>query len=484
LCGEDQVPFLKDFREGWVRPALFFGNNPVSLIGGALTTSSAMTLIGFWIVDIVGHGGSGNPYVGIIFDLILPALFVLGLLLIPLGMWIRHAKVKAAGQLPAIYPKVDFADPVFRHGIDYVIVATFLNFVIVGTASYRGVAYMDTPNFCGQACHVMQPEWRAYAVSPHSNVACTECHVAPGVSGYAHAKLNGTRQLMMVAMRDYSRPIMADDKVPPSSMTCVHCHNPERSIGDKLVVKTSFADDEKNSVTRTVVLVHAGETDASGKLDGIHGAHLAHIEYASTDTAHQTITLVRKFNADGTSVDFAAADAKAPAGGQLRRMDCIDCHNRPAHSFDTPDGALNKAMEAGALSPSLPFIHKEGMALIQADYSSQDEAATKIRSGVEDFYRTQYAVLWNAQQAQIEQAAAALVTIYNDNVFPFMNVTWGTHPDNLGHTAALAGGCMRCHDGSHTSKSGASITNDCAACHNLVAVDDASPKVLADLGMR
>jgi hypothetical protein len=79
------VPVFQRLRENWIRPALFFGNNPISLLGGAITTASALTLIGFWIVAFFGHGGSGNPYVGIIFDLCLPALFVLGLLLIPIG---------------------------------------------------------------------------------------------------------------------------------------------------------------------------------------------------------------------------------------------------------------------------------------------------------------------------------------------------------------------------------------------------------------
>jgi hypothetical protein len=301
------------------------------------------------------------------------------------------------------------------------------------------------------------------------------------VPGYIHAKLNGTRQLAMVLMHNYPRPIMADDRVPPSSATCYQCHNPERSIGDKLVVKAAFADDEKNTVTRTVILVHVGGRDAFGKLDGIHGAHMAHIEYASTDATHQTITLVRKTNADGTSVDFVSSDAKGTAG-KMRQMDCIDCHNRPAHSFDTPEAALDKEMAAGTPSPALPFIHKQGMALIQAGYASQDEAASTITAGLYEFYRSQYPVLWNTQRAQIDQAARALVEIYSDNVFPSMNVKWGTHPNNDGHTVAMAGGCLRCHDGGHTTKSGASITNDCTVCHNLVAIDEANPKVLADLG--
>src|SRR5277367_1721153 len=211
------------FRENWARPFLFLGNNPISLIGGALTTASAIILIGFWVVDVVARSGPASPYVGIVIDLCLPGLFVLGLILIPIGMLLRRRRLKAAGQLPTEYPKVDLGDPVFRRGVDFVVIATFINFVIVGTASYRGVAYMDTPNFCGQSCHVMAPEFSAYHRAPHSNVACTECHVAPGVPGYIHAKVNGTKQLIMVILHNYPRPIMAEGKVPPAQDTCIKC---------------------------------------------------------------------------------------------------------------------------------------------------------------------------------------------------------------------------------------------------------------------
>ena len=198
------------FRENWARPLLFLGNNPISLIGGALTTASAMTLIGFWVVDVVGRSGPASPYVGIIIDLCLPALFILGLILIPIGMWLRRRRLRTAGQLPSNYPEVDFGDPVFRHGLDFVVVATFINFVIVGTASYRGVAYMDTPNFCGQACHVMASGVGGLSVSQH--------HTARGMYRVSHcgwrrwfrnAKVNGTKQLMQVVFDKYPRPILA-----------------------------------------------------------------------------------------------------------------------------------------------------------------------------------------------------------------------------------------------------------------------------------
>jgi hypothetical protein len=63
-----------------------------------------------------------------------------------------------------------------------------------------------------------------------------------------------------------------------------------------------------------------------------------------------------------------------------------------------------------------------------------------------------------------------------------MKVGWGTHPDNLGHNDYP--GCFRCHDGSHNAKDGKNITNDCAMCHNLVAIDEANPKQLAEIGMQ
>jgi len=87
-----------------------------------------------------------------------------------------------------------------------------------------------------------------------------------------------------------------------------------------------------------------------------------------------------------------------------------------------------------------------------------------------------------SKSAQIKAAADELVALYNQNVFPYMKVTWGTHPNNIGHMSYP--GCFRCHDGSHAAKDGTSITQDCAACHNLLAVDEAKPKVLADLGIQ
>lgn len=224
------------FKKDWLRSVVFLGRNYISFAGTALTTASAAILFGFWVISVLGHGGSKNPYLGIIVDLIFPGLFLLGLLLIPLGIWIRQRRLRSLRQLPAVFPQIDFSDPVFWSSVAFVAVLTVINFVILGTASYRGVAYMDTPSFCGQSCHVMEPEWVAYHVSPHSDVPCTKCHIGPGVQNFMHAKMNGTKQMFEVLLNDYDRPVMPDDRIPPAGLTCLGCHNATRNIGDKLLV--------------------------------------------------------------------------------------------------------------------------------------------------------------------------------------------------------------------------------------------------------
>jgi len=485
---------LQKIRENWVRPALFFGNNPISLAGGAITTASGVTMLAYWLVEILGRSND-NPYLGIIFFLILPGLFVLGLVLIPIGVFLRRKALQKAGQIPAEFPKVDFNDKMFRHGVDIVVLATIVNLLIVSVASYRGAAYMDSPQFCGQSCHVMHPEYAAYKVSAHSHVACVDCHIGAGAESYVKAKVNGTKQLVEVAFHpmasmaprfipDYPTPIPSPVmNLRPAREICEGCHTPARFIGEKLLVKSTFADDEKNTETQSVVVLHLGGRDSLSHLTGIHGVHLGHIEYISSDPTRTAIPWVQKRNDDGSVTEFAASTTGGNVPkGERRVMDCIDCHNRASHTFQTPEDALNRAMAEGAVSPELPWVHKEGMELLKATYASQDEARAKIPAQLEAFYRNGHPEVMATKAALVKAAGDGLVTLYSQNVFPYMKVTWGTHPNHIGHMSYP--GCFRCHDGDHASKDGKSITQDCAACHNLLAVDESKPKVLSDLGIQ
>jgi nitrate/TMAO reductase-like tetraheme cytochrome c subunit len=476
------VPLLQKFREGWVRPALFFGNNPISLAGGAITSASGVTMIGYWLVELFGRF-SDNPYVGIIFFLLLPGVFIGGLLLIPVGMLIRRKKLQKAGQIPVAFPKIDLNDRMFRHGIDIVLVATIVNLLVVAIASYRGASYMDSPQFCGQSCHVMHPEYTAYKISAHSHVACTECHIGSGAQAYFNAKVNGTKQLLEVAFNRYPTPIPSPvTSLRPARVICEGCHTPAKFVGEKLLVKSNFADDATNTETQTVLVLHLGGEDSLSHLSGIHGVHLNHMEYITTDKTRSTIPWVQRTNANGTETVFASSALNgAMPKGERREMDCIDCHNRAAHTFATAEEALNRSMADGAISTDLPFVHKEGLELLNGTYASQSEAKVKIPAQLEAFYKASNPAILTAKAAQLKAAGAELSKIYCQNVFPEMKVTWGTHPNNIGHMAYP--GCFRCHDGDHVAKDGKAITQDCANCHNLLAVEEPKPKVLSDLGL-
>jgi nitrate/TMAO reductase-like tetraheme cytochrome c subunit len=473
----------------WFRLIYYLGQNTLSLIGVVLTSSSAITLIGFWIYDFL-LPGPPHPYIGILIFLLLPGVFVLGLLLIPIGIYFRRSKLRAQGELPSIYPAVDLQTPLVRNGLLFIGFATLLNIMIFGFASYRGVSYMDTTTFCGQTCHtVMAPEFSAYQNSPHSRVACVECHIGPGADWFVKSKLSGLRQVFAVTFKTYSRPIPSPVKyLRPARETCEQCHWPARFTGEKFLVKTNYKEDEKNTPLTTVLLLKIGGQTWQGSV-GIHGRHLdagSRIHYISIDQQRQVIPVVYYTDDKGKTVEYVSTDIKTSKEqldkGEHRAMDCIDCHNRPTHAFELPENAVDLRLSKGLISPGLPYVRKKAVELLKADYPDRATAKAKIVEGITSYYRASYPEIYNTKPALVEQAAATTADIYLRNIFPDMKVAWGTHPNNLGHNDFP--GCFRCHDGSHTSADGQTITNDCSACHNVLAMQEEKPKVLADLGMQ
>jgi len=473
----------------WLRFLYFLGQNPISLAGAVLTTSSAATMIAFWVYDFL-LPGPPHPYIGILLFLILPGVFIFGLLLIPVGILLRRHRLLVRGELLDIYPAINLREPMVRHGVFLVGILTFLNVIIFATASYHGVAYMDSTQFCGQTCHtVMVPEFTAYQGSPHAHVNCVECHIGPGAGWFVRSKLSGVRQVFAVTFHTYSQPIHAPVKyLRPARETCEQCHWPQRFTGDKFVVKTTYKDDEKNTPQTTVMLLKVGGRTWQGSV-GIHGRHLdegARIRYISIDDQRQVIPVAYYTDDSGKTIEFVSSDIQATkqqlAAGEHLSMDCVDCHNRPTHAFELPENAVNKQMAAGLISPELPFIRKKAVELLKADYPDRYAARQRIVEGVKTFYHTSYPSLYDSRRALVEQSADTVANIYLRNIFPDMKMTWGVHPNNLGHNDSP--GCFRCHDGSHVSADGQAITNDCTACHNLLAVEEQNPKILADLGVK
>lgn len=479
---------VRDRLSGILRPFFYLSHNSITLAGAIITTSSAFTLLGFWLFEIF-ISGHVHPYAGIVFFLILPGVFVAGLALIPLGVWLQRRKLRARGELPAEYPKVDLHDPDLRRGMGWVMGLTFVNVIMLGTASYRGVEYMDSNQFCGLTCHsVMEPEYTAFLGSPHARVGCTGCHIGPGAPWFVRSKLSGVRQVFAVNLNTYSRPIPSPVKeLRPARETCEQCHWPQKFHGDKFLVRTKYADDEANTAMTTVLVLKIGGRTWQGAV-GIHGRHLDEVErisYIATDDRRQVIPHVTYLDDNGQTVVYESTDVQVTpeqlAKGEQRKMDCMDCHNRPTHVFELPERAVDSALSVGRISPTLPYIKKQAVAALRGEYPDRDVAKQKISAALTEFYRTSYPEVYKNHRAQVETAIQSVQQIYLRNVFPGMKVTWGTYPNNIGHEDFL--GCFRCHDGLHQSKDGRVIAQDCTSCHNILAMEETNPKVLADLGL-
>jgi len=201
---------------GWLSPIVYLSGNWISRTGVFLVT--AAVIFGVLLLPAsLGHP-NGNPYFGILAFLLLPAFFLAGLALIPIGIAIQRRRGRPAH---AVLPLTS-ANPEWMKLVRFLGVATVLNIAIAGYAAYGAVSYMDSNSFCGRACHVvMAPEHTALSFGPHAQVECVACHIGPGASGFVKAKWGGLRQLMMLATNTYSRPIPgATDRMIPARDRC------------------------------------------------------------------------------------------------------------------------------------------------------------------------------------------------------------------------------------------------------------------------
>ncbi len=437
-----------------------------------LTTISAVLFLVVFLADLFGW--HSNPYVGIVFFLILPGVFLFGLALIPLGAWVERRR-RARGRAPSEvhWPRADLNDPVQRRAAVIIFTMTIANVVVVSLAAYRGVEYMDSTQFCGQVCHsVMKPEFTAYQDGPHSRVTCVQCHIGPGASWFAKSKISGVRQVLAVTFHTYSRPIPSPVRnLRPARDTCEQCHWPEKFHGDKVRRVYEYAGDEKNTESVTTMQVHVGGgSERLGIAQGIHWhMNVANeVEYIATDDKRQVIPWVRVKDRLGAVREYTAEGVTPDqlAKGERRRMDCMDCHNRPSHPMaSTPERAVDEMIARGAIPRTLPFVRREAVKALKISYPTQEAAGEGISRTLRDFYRAQYRQAYMSQRQDVEKAVQAADTIYRRNVFPEMSVQFGTYPNNIGHMDFP--GCFRCHDDNHKSKDGKAIGQDCESCHKI-----------------
>lgn len=459
-------------------PTLF--RNYISFAGALIVAASLASIILLFLIELTK--AADNPYLGIVTYVILPTFLILGLVIVFAGMLFerRRRRLRPDSEIAA-YPKIDLNDPRQRRIAFSLVAVSFVFIFMSAFGSYRAYEYSESVEFCGETCHsVMKPEFVAFRATSHARIRCVDCHVGSGAQSYARAKLNGAHQLYSLAFNKYSKPIHTPvQNMRPANETCEQCHWPSKFYGAQMKTFNHYAYDEQNSLRQTRMLINVGGGDqGGGPIAGIHWhMNLANeVSYIATDSHRQVIPWVRVKDRQGNVTEYYDRTRRLSAEQistlEKRRMDCIDCHNRPAHTYLPPDVAVDQSIAAGRLDPSLPYLKRQAIASLNQPYTTEDEAVKAIGTSLDAFYRTSYAEVYRQKGDAVKGAISETQRIYRTYFFPEMKTNWETHPNNIGHL--YSSGCFRCHDGEHVSDTGKVISNNCNVCHTVIS-DSARP---------
>lgn len=438
--------------------------NWISLTGLLVSVGAFFAFLLLGLLDSLAP--FSNPYMGLLTYFVAPGMLLVGLLLGLIGAWVERRAIAHAvpGKMPAL--QIDLSQPRHRRFMGIFVVASVIFLLVIAVGSYRSYHFTESVQFCGQACHqVMGPELTTYQHSSHARVRCTECHIGPGATWFVKAKISGLYQVYATMFDKYPRPIDTPIKnLRPAQETCEQCHWPKKFVGNLDRTYNHFLSDEKNTPYSIRLLLRVGGGDPThGPVGGIHW-HMNvgnRIEYVVTDKDHQKIPWVRMIDNQGVITEFTTPDLKGkPEALGIRTMDCMDCHNRPAHNLQAPDAAVDLAMSLGKIDRALPFVKKNCVIALTQPYKNKTEAFQSIATMLAQKY---------PDDPRVRPVISEIQRIYEQNFFPEMKATWKVYHDNIGHRNWA--GCFRCHDGLHKTADGKKTikANDCNACHTILA---------------
>lgn len=358
---------------------------------------------------------------------------------------------------------------------------------VVAVSGIAAWEYTNSTTFCGTRCHTMPPEYTAYTRSLHARVSCVDCHIGRvGFFKSAWLKSGHGGHLTSLVFNTYERPIRIKS-LRPARETCELCHWPQAFYEDRVQENQHFAPDEKNSLSTTFLIMRTGGgLSREGRGHGIHWHIENKVEFIATDKEKLNIPWIRVTDGEGRTTEYTDVTQElAPSELQdapRQVMECLDCHNRNAHLFRSPDDSLNQALRTGQIDRSLPFVKAKGLELLTASYASMAEGQAVI-GRLAEYYRENYPQVYEIKQAAIQQAIRAITSILEETVFPNQAVGWSTYPSHEGHKDFP--GCFRCHDGKHKSPQGDSVRLHCNICHSIPVVlqPGETPKV-EELGKR
>jgi len=449
--------------------------NWTTAIGAVLSLISLFLILFFIGISFFFHGE--GAYLGLLTYMVLPIFLIIGLILIPIGMFRHLKKLKREGASPVRrWPKFDFNESKQRNALFIFSASTVVFLLLSAVGSYQAFHYTETVKFCGQMCHVvMEPEFVAYQNSPHARVTCVECHVGSGATFYVKSKMSGMYQVYATAFNVYPTPIPTPiENLRPARETCEVCHWPEKYYSHKTRLEKKFIADEQNTEWDIALNMKIGSAySARGLEEGIHW-HInsdVSIEYIATDDKREVIPWVRYTNLKTGEVTIYKDEEnllgdEELAAAHTRSMDCMDCHNRPSHDYKSPANFIDHALTAGDVPAELPMIKKVAMDILHRVFSTRDSALMEIESGVRGFYAENYPDISASSPEMINTAITGISDQFSKNIFPAMKVRWDAYPNHIGHLEF--NGCFRCH-GTLKSEQGKVISRECDLCHNITA---------------
>jgi nitrate/TMAO reductase-like tetraheme cytochrome c subunit len=452
--------------------------NWLSWSGFVLMVASLFAFLFLFTIDAFAQ--VSNPYIGILTYFVAPGFTALGLTLAAIGAFLRRRRlIKSASLTPTF--SIDLARPRDRKLLGLFMGASTIFLMITALGTYHTYHFTESVQFCGRACHtVMEPEMVAYEHGSHARVACAECHIGSGATWYVRSKLSGAYQVYATFANKFPRPIPTPiSNLRPAQETCEQCHWPQKFVGNLERTYSHYLGDETNTLHEIRMLLKVGGADPThGPVGGIHW-HMNvgnKVEYVAGSEDRQKIPWVRFTDSKGVVTEFLSSDYTNKVDqSAVRRMDCMDCHNRPAHNFDTPNSAVDLAMKIGQINHNLPYIKTNAVFVLTKVYTNN----THAMEGIATFLVSKY-----PSESAIEPTIAAVQQIYKNNFFPEMKADWRSYPNNIGHKDWA--GCFRCHDGKHQSADGKRVikANDCNACHLILSqgngpdLEQLSPKGL------
>lgn len=432
----------------------------------ALLAGLIFSTIEFFLFIYEIFAEKNNRYTGILIYIVYPVLMLGCLLTALFGIWLMRRQSRRG--------KVNLCHKLMRGLVDrgkYIKFALIILMMIgVMTAissfgTYKAYEYSQSNQFCGLTCHsVMEPEFLAHQQSFHAKVQCAECHIGSTAAEHIQAKLAGVHQLFAMISGNIQKPLPVE-RVHQKRMAqsiCGDCHWLDKEQENRVKEYTYYIMEDDQSEWKLQLQMNLkGEK-------GIH-SHMGHnreVYLVSDEKDPGRILWVKSVDLkSGEEEVFVDEDSpyknSSPPANKIKKMDCIDCHNRPAHPFEAPYRSLNKAMAEKRIDPAIEGFKEAALDALSAFYQTKEEGREKIRTALNKNFKDEASF----DRENINKAIDETIGIFDNNFYPEMKVRWGVFPDHSGHL--INKGCFRCHDGKKVSQAGKKLNKNCNSCHTI-----------------